>query len=190
MIAYLKGSVSNLTGETATVIVNGTIGFQVWLAEDDLLTIKKGAEVEIFCYHHQSERSQELYGFLSLAKKYFFKLLIDRVAGIGPKSALKIIGKSKLETLLEAIRAGDVGRLIAGGLGKKTAEKIIIGLQDKIGDAGGERNIKFISPIYQEALEALQNLGYKRIEAGTALERIDLTEKTLEAVIKEALRML
>lgn len=189
MVAYLKGIIKYLTSETVTLVILDAIGYQVWAPEDELASLNLGQKIEIFCYHHITDRSQELYGFLSLEKKEFFKLLIDNVSGVGPKSALKILGKVNFEQLKQAIRQTNALQLAAMGVGKKTAEKIIAGLKDKIGCFAKLTNSQFGPPHLVETVDALTSLGYSKTEAQTAVSQINLAGKTLEEIIKEALKI-
>lgn len=188
MIAYLKGKILERTAETVTLVVNDSLGYAVYLPEDDLRQLKIGHDLELYCYHHISDRGQDLYGFQSADRRYFFRLLIDHVPGIGPKSALKIIGKIRLGELESAIREGNVAKLVAMGLGKKTADKLIVSLQDRLlnGEAAPDRPSR--SPHYDDACMALVNLGYKKSEAEAALAQIDFIDKSVEEIIRETLK--
>lgn len=186
MIAYLKGKIQHINEEKATVLIDEAIGYEVWFRQNDLAALKKGQLTEIFCYHYITDRSQELYGFLSFEARDFFKLMIDKVAGVGPKSGLKILGKIKFDDLKQAIISADAAKLISLGLGRKTAEKIIVNLKDWLDDASAP--FRPASPHHADALSALVSLGYSKIEAETALAQIDAEGKSMEELIREALK--
>jgi len=184
MIAYLKGTIKNIKEGCITIIVNDVIGYDVFLSQVDIAVCQIGSQLELFCYHHITDRGQSLYGFLNKSAKDLFLLLIDNVAGIGPKSALKIIGKAQPQDLINVIESGDVDMLASYGLGKKTAEKIMLGLKDKlmITDAPN------LTPKQSDAIDALVNLGYSNQEAREALKNVKVDENTVEEIIKAALK--
>lgn len=190
MISYLKGTIHSANRESATVVVNGVLGFSVFMRERDLKTLAVGQNVEIFCYHHITDRSQELYGFLDERDKKWFVEIIGHVSGIGPKSALKILAKNTTQALQEAVRKADINRLISYGIGKKTGEKIIAALKEKINNSGVPIESSTRSLAFEEALEALISLGYSKSEGEHALQQIEIGTKTTEIIVKEALRLL
>jgi Holliday junction DNA helicase RuvA len=193
MISYLKGTIQQIDVDSATILINNNIGYQVFMTESDLAQLAKNQAAELFCYHHITDRSQELYGFLNLDQRRFFKLLIDNVSGVGPKSALKILAKVDFKAIKSALGAGQINQLEVLGLTKKTAEKIMLGLKNKIADSDPEYSGLTFKPLsiqHQEALTGLINLGYKKSEAQTAISQINVTDKTTEQIIKQALRQL
>lgn len=189
MISYLKGIVLEKSAETATILINETMGYELFVPEDDLIALKEKQEVAFFCYHHKTERSEELYGFVARERKNLFKLLIENVTGVGPKSALKIVAKDDAARIRAAIAKGDHGLLAAIGIGRKTAEKIIAGLKGKI-QAISDAHLSTASTAANDALQALVSLGYTRTEAETALRKIEHQGKTTETILKESLTLL
>lgn len=120
------------------------------------------------------EDAQDLYGFTSKKERDFFQLLIT-VSGIGPKSALNILSMVSGETLSGAIRAGSVAHLVkVSGLGKKTAEKIVLELKDKMGGFTGGESGEMTAGMSSDmdAIEALKALGYEADDAREALKKI------------------
>lgn len=190
MISYLKGAIQSADRESAAVVVNGVLGFSVFMHERDLKTLVAEQEVELFCYHHITERSQELYGFLDEYDKKWFVEIIGHVPGIGPKSALKILTKITAATLQRAVQSGDAGTLEANSIGRKTAEKIVAALKGRFEDGRVSTAVVHRPHAYEEALEALISLGYTKSEGEKALAHIDLGAKKTEEVVKEALRLL
>lgn len=185
MIAYIKGTIKNIYKESAVIIVNESLGYKIFMTQRDLSILKSGECFEIFCYHHINQRGQELYGFLNEDTKNFFIMLVNNVAGIGPKSALKILDKNELKDIKNAIRSGDVAKLESLGIGKKTSFRIINDLKDKIIEPE-KQNIVY--PQIQDAVEALQNLGYSKQEALKFINTIDIEGKSVEEIIVEALQ--
>lgn len=177
MIATLRGNITELGNRYAVVDVRG-IGYKVSVTDDAAHSLKVGAEMTFWTHMAVREDSQDLYGFLSKKERDFFQLLIT-VSGIGPKSALNILSLVSGETLAGAIRTGSVAHLVkVSGLGKKTAEKIVLELKDKLGgysgDASGEMTTDMSSDM--DAILALQALGYEPDEAREALKKISAAE--------------
>ena len=186
MISYLKGTIIEKSTETATVLINGSIGYELFVPEDDLLSLKEKQEARFFCYHHITDRSENLYGFIDRERKNLFKLLVEKVSGIGPKSALRIVSKTGSERMRALIARGDSDSLASLGIGKKTAEKIISELKEKIQMVSGISSHTGTSRS-NEAEEALISLGYTKSESQAALSKINHYGKPTEAILKEAL---
>jgi Holliday junction DNA helicase RuvA len=146
---------------------------------------------KFYTYHHIREQSQELFGFSSLIAKKLFELLIT-VQGVGPKAALSVLSLADSEVVRNAIASADAIFISgASGVGKKTAERIIVDLSDKVGhairidvDIIGKSNYVVAS---DEALEALMALGYNLNDATKSLEGISTELSTAERVT-QALR--
>ncbi len=127
------------------------------------------------------EDSQTLYGFSSAEDRDFFRLLVEKVSGVGPRVALSIMSKLSLQSIRSAIAAGDVALLAkCPGIGKKTAERLVVELRDKVGisgspaasgTGGGRPGAGGIPDAYHDAMMALVSLGYKAPEADKALRR-------------------
>ncbi len=185
MIGSLKGKITLKTGKFVILDVN-MVGYKINLSPDTLSKIKTGPDLVSFWTHtHVREDSLELYGFKEREELVFFELLLN-VSGIGPKGALNILSIAPLENLKKAVASGDVAYLTKiSGIGKKTAEKIVLELRDKLetfkseGDLQGEL----------DALEALKSLGYSQNEAREALKKIPADMNTNNK-LKEALKIL
>jgi len=191
MISYLKGILIAKTSDTGTVLINDAIGYDVRMNPVELSGLIMQTPLALHCYHHITDRSQELYGFLSPQTKEIFILLIENVAGIGPRSALKIIAKINSETLNKALATGNANALSEIGIGQKTAEKIIAGLKGKVNTvASASDSVKIVPPVMRETLDALVSLGYSKSESEHALQQIEAGTKKTEILIKEALHLL
>lgn len=190
MISYLKGNVIHRGKESATVLAHDSVGYEVWIPENDLKSLSVGKDIELFCYHHINDRTQELYGFRTRERRELFALLITHVNGVGPKSALKLLAKIESVSLERAVAQGNALILEQCGVGTKTAEKIISGLRGKLEKAGVSINPSADSSAYREAYDALLTLGYTKLEVQHSLSEIDVKEKSAENIIKEALRSL
>jgi len=144
MIGSLKGKIV-LKTDKSLIIETGGVGYKVSVSPDVLSkTSKIGDEVFLFIHTHVREDALDLYGFLNLEDLNFFEMLLN-VSGIGPRSALAILGVATIETLRRAIGTGDTSYLTKiSGIGRKTAEKIVIELRDKIANENKMDRIFFI----------------------------------------------
>ncbi len=185
MIAHVFGVVVEKFGSSVIVDVNG-VGYEVNVALGDFDDTMLDSKIKFYTYHHIREQSQELFGFSSLIAKKLFELLIT-VQGVGPKAALAILSLGDSETVRNSIAIGDAAFIIkASGVGKKTAERVVVDLSDKVGHATRINNTVVQSAISSndEALEALMTLGYNINDATKALEGIDLNLPTAERVTR------
>lgn len=186
MIAHVSGIVSEKFGFSVIVDVQG-IGYEVAVPLGDFENALLGEPIKFYTYHHIREQSQELFGFSTLAAKKIFELLIT-VQGVGPKAALSILSLGEVETVRNAIAGADAAFITrAGGVGKKTAERVIVDLSDKVGlptslPVGGDMMPSVALSSNDEALEALMALGYNLNDATRALENIPADLSTAERV--------
>jgi len=183
MIAHVFGVVVEKFGSSIIVDVNG-VGYEINVAAGDFDNTLLDSKIKFYTYHHIREQSQELFGFSSLIAKKLFELLIT-VQGIGPKAALAILSLGDSETVRNAIAIGDAVFITkASGVGKKTAERVIIDLSDKVGQATRINNSVVANAILSndEALEALMTLGYNLNDATKALEGISVDLPTAQRV--------
>ncbi|MEO7597162.1 MAG: Holliday junction branch migration protein RuvA [Candidatus Paceibacterota bacterium] len=185
MIGSIKGIISLKTEKFLLVDVSG-VGYKINVSSDTLSKTKKvGEGVFLYVHTHVREDSMDLYGFLEYGELEFFEMLLS-VSGIGPRSALAILGITTIETLRKAIGTGDTSYLTKiSGIGRKTAEKIVIELRDKMGNEMTGNNLQ----IELDALEALKALGYSQSEARDALKKVPADIDTNKK-IKEALKIL
>lgn len=161
------------------------MGYKVFVLNKTLNQVKVGQDLELFVYTQVAEAVLDLYGFADQEELNFFELLIS-ISGIGPKSALDILQKAKIEDLKKAAQSGQAEILSKiSGLGPKTATKVVAGLKDKLTE---EENLGGWSDGFGEALEALISLGYSQLQAREALAQ-GQAEETGEK-IKEALKIL
>ena len=175
MIAHVKGTVAEKFAGSVIVDVAG-IGYEVTVPAGDFETVMLGEEVKFYTYHHVREQAEELFGFSSLAAKKLFELLIT-VQGIGPKAALAILSLGSAEQVRNAIANSDAVFVTkASGVGKKSAERVIVDLADKVGLPTHYQQATGIQTelnTNDEALDALMALGYTLADATKALEGVD-----------------
>ncbi|HET8574654.1 MAG TPA: Holliday junction branch migration protein RuvA [Candidatus Paceibacterota bacterium] len=186
MIASIKGNILSKNDSYAVVEIAG-IGYKVYLPKGTLEHLSPESSAIFFTHLVVKEDALDLYGFETEPERDFFQLLIG-ISGIGPKGALGILNIASLETIEHAILSGDSGYLTkVSGIGKKTAEKIVLELKDKL-KAHSFTNGNFSpSPAMRgetEAIDALQSLGYSEREIRNVLSEIpkDL-EKTDEKIL-------
>jgi len=187
MIGYLEGAVLAIR-DSHLLVKAGGIGYKVATLKETRARTKTGATIAFWTHLAVREDALDLYGFQDEQELGFFELLLS-VSGIGPKSALGILDIATVETLRSAIVAGNAGYLTqVSGIGKKTAEKIVLELKDKV-KAGSESSAGMLRGD-QEALEAMRALGYSASEARDALKQVPSDIETGSGRLREALRLL
>lgn len=191
MIAHLSGTIAEKFGAGSIVIDVHGVGYEVSVAAGDFEAVALGQGVKFYTYHHVREQAEELFGFSSLAAKKLFEMLIT-VQGVGPKAALAILSLGDAEHVRNAIANADHAFVQkAAGVGKKTAERVVVDLSDKVGLP--TQYGRAAAPVQtelntsDEALEALMALGYTLADATKALENIDVNLPTAQRVT-EALK--
>ncbi len=190
MIAHIKGKIVEKFNNSVIVDVNG-VGYEIALSTLDYDNMNLDDEKKIYTYHKISETSEELYGFSTLAAKRIFELLIS-VNGIGPKAAIAIMSLGSPEEVRNAIANGDAGFIAkASGVGKKSAERVMVDLRDKVGlpSKYGKADIAGAPKMIEgdEAMDALMALGFTLKDATDALAGID-EKLSVEERIKQALK--
>ncbi|MBO5363729.1 MAG: Holliday junction branch migration protein RuvA [Clostridia bacterium] len=201
MIAYVRGKVLGTTEETMIVDVNG-LGYEIYCSAGAFAKAAVGETVELHTYLQVKEDGVTLFGFESLKEKDLFLKLIS-VDGVGPKLGVSVLSGMSGEDFATAIATADSKRLSTiKGLGKKTAEKIILALHGKISageimQASGElgsgaaksAKAEKLSPMDEDAVAALQGLGFTRTESLQAVKKAkELGATTVEDIIMRALQ--
>ena len=192
MIAHLRGALLAKHPNQAIVETHG-VGYDVTITVPTFSEMPPlGSEVALHVYTHVREDALSLYGFLRLAEKRLFEKLIT-VSGIGPKLAITILSGMPADEMIAAIRGGDVARLTRiPGIGKKTAERMVLELRDKLPAPAGaaEPEKPQTTPVEEDVISALVNLGYQRAAAektlSTARSR-DSGAKSFDSLFREAL---
>jgi Holliday junction DNA helicase RuvA len=193
MIAYLKGDFFNKTPASVQVEVNG-IGYEVQITLNTYSKIQNLDKGILYTHLLIREDAHILFGFFDVAEKEMFQQFIS-VSGIGASTARVMLSYMKPEELARAIINGDV-RTLEGikGIGKKTAERIVLELRDKLARQPLETNISPMknNTLQQDALNALTALGINRLAAEQALNKVLVNEPNLpvEELIKKTLRIL
>ena len=190
MIAHVRGKIEEKFGSNGLIIdVNG-VGYELMVPATDFENSSLNEEKKFYTYHQVRENAEELYGFSSLTAKKIFELLIS-VQGIGPKAGIAIMSLADAEEVRNAIANADSAFIAkASGVGKKSAERVIVDLKDKVGIPShyGATEVKVeVSEEPDEALDALIALGFPLKEATAALEKVP-KDLPLEERIKLALK--
>jgi Holliday junction DNA helicase RuvA len=192
MIAYLKGTLVHKT-PGHVVVETGGVGYAAAIPVSSYVRLgEPGGTVELFVHTHLSDDALALYGFVTREEKDMFLKLIA-ISGIGPKLALNVLSGIAPDDLAEAVRSSDVTRIsLVPGIGKKTALRITMELQDKL-----EKKEKLLagksSPEKEDLLSALQNMGFRRKEAERAVDRTLAAHKPgaeFEKLLRDCLKRL
>jgi len=198
MIAHLRGRI--LEKHPSHVILEAAgVGYEVTISVPSFSGLPaEGAEVSLYIHTHVREDTLALYGFLRREEKQLFERLIG-VSGIGPKLALAVLSGIEPEEFIRAIERGDLARLTAiPGVGKKTSERIVLELKDRLprastGTAAAGAAVIETPPLRDDVVSALVNLGYHRPLAEKAAEAAikiigSTSDASFERVLKQALR--
>jgi len=197
MISHLNGIIEHID-QNHVVIEVGNIGYHVKVPSSVLNRLPQaGEKIKLFTIQVVREDDISLYGFLNKEERSLFSLFLS-VSGIGPKLALALISGFSIERLVTAIAQGDIALLSSiSGIGRKTAERIVVELKEKIGKAYALKpsemtaGLKGDQLLVSDSISALIALGYSPREAREAIMRLNLEgAKSVEAVIKEALKAL
>lgn len=196
MISYIKGQISYIM-EDSIIIDNNGIGYQVFTSQVTLAKLNLNDSLTIFTYMNVRDDAITLFGFLSLEDLHMFSLLTT-VSGVGSKSALSILDLKPAQEISFIILTEDTETLgKANGVGKKTAQRIVLELKDKVkvNDVYVQNDIYVrkdddVSSFRQEATDALIALGYSKTESVRAVLAIDDTATDTESILKLALKNL
>ena len=191
MIGQLEGKLKSKKPTRLLIDVNG-VGYIVYISINTFEKLgEEGSHCSIYTYLSVKDDALDLYGFYSESEKEMFQLLIS-VSGIGPKLALSILSGIQIEDLKDSIREGNVSRITAiPGIGRKTAERLVVELRDKADNVADSAEIKDAGTysIKKDAISALVSLGYNHKIAEQAVRKIleAAPNSTVEDLIKEAL---
>lgn len=190
MIAYLKGEIL-LKSNNYLILKTNNIGYQIFIGESFFSELKVGTEKEIYISHQVRAEVSDLYGFRDLSELELFELMLS-VSGVGPKSALGVLSIASVADVKEAVLRGDPNLLTkVSGIGKKTAERLILELKTKILKYT-DKNIDLneLPATLGDELDALMSLGYALSDARQALTDLDPSLSDSGARVKAALKKL
>lgn len=193
MIGFLRGTVDQLLPEVCLLDVRG-VGYRVFIPASTREKLSCGAETKLYTYLNVREDALLLFGFATPEEHEMFLLLLN-VTGVGPKMALAILSGMKPAGIRSAIGRNDLAALTRiSGVGKKTAERIVLELRDKIGQIGSaatlEPGLEAVpaGTAVEEALAALQALGYQPGEILPRLRKVSSGDATAQELIRLVLR--
>lgn len=198
MIGSLKGNIGYLGTDNCIIETAGGVGYRVFMPAAHLAQLASGASVRLHVHTAVREDAIILYGFLSQEYYDLFELLLT-VSGVGPKMALGILSAVKPEAFYLAVQTRDIKVLTKlPGIGKKTAERMLLELKDKVGSAASDVGSDFAETVSSggsgavaEAIEALTSLGYTNAEIMPVLKKIaDADALTCENILKQALKLM
>ena len=196
MIAYVKGKLDTKTNTFVIIDVQG-IGYRVFMPAKSIENLGDiGQEVKVYTHYYVREDNISLYGFSSHEELRMFELLIS-VSGVGAKSAITMLSEITPSSFALAVITDDISKLVKiPGVGKKTAARIILELKDKLKTENSIEQIEEVNIVIEkddntnEAIAALQVLGYTRKEIEKVFEKMDTKDLELEEIIKMALKYL
>ena len=197
MFAYIKGKLED-KAVNYIIVDNNDIGYKIYMGENAIESIgNMGDNIKVYTHYHVREDDISLYGFKTNEELRMFELLIS-VSGVGAKSALTILSNIEPSVFALAVITNDESKLVKiPGVGKKTAARIVLELKDKLKNIQSDNNIDkeveeeiVCNEKIEEAISALQVLGYNKREIERVLEKINLEELTLEEIIKQGLKYL
>ena len=185
MFIQLHGTVTHKDPEYLVLMVSG-VGYKVHVTPDTLAHAPEQADITVWTHLAVRETALDVYGFLNRRDLEFFEMLIG-ISGVGPKSALSILGLADVDTLTTAVSEGDTSYLTkVSGIGAKSAKKIVLELSDKIGKATSETTLKEDA----DTLDALVAMGYSHTEARDALKAVPKDISGANERLKAALKTL
>lgn len=196
MIAFLQGTLEESWPGRIILNVNGT-GYEVIVPSlEEIVFGEVGDKARVLTHFHVREQEQTLYGFPSEESRDLFRLLIGRVSGVGPKVAMSILSGMVAHDFKQAVVEGDIDTIAKiKGLGKKTAERVVLELRDKVGvkDAWETQASPTATPLQRargDAMLGLIALGYKQADARKAVNQVPESVTNTDEVLRAALRSL
>ncbi len=188
MISLVCGRIFEKNKDSVVIETAAGVGYEVRMTGLAVAQYRVGQEVKIHTYLKVSDSALDLYGFEHLDEKSFFELLMT-VSGVGPKSAMNILSLGNMSEIQSAIARSDVKYLTGvQGMGKKTAERLVVELKNKLAVSETHSTKNSESDILSDVIEGLAALGYSRDEAKNLIQNIDTSGKTPEQILKEALK--
>lgn len=191
MIAQISGKVINNNGLEVVIMTAGGVGYRVMVSPNASKLCVLGNEINLETYLVVREDVLDLFGFANNSEKKLFKNFVS-VSGVGPKTALHLLSLGSVEEIALAIGRGDLEYLTkVSGIGKKTAERIVVELREKMSKEQKSFGAEYISSdnvAINDAVEALITLGYSAMQAREVVKKIDTTNKTSEQLLREALQ--
>ena len=185
MISLIKGTILAKQGNKLTILTSGGVGYEIMASATSAKNWQVGEEVKIQTYLAVRENALDLYGFANAEEKNLFEKFL-LVSGVGPKTALHLLSLGTVSEITSAIAREDLAYLTnVSGIGKKTAERILVELKNKMNES---RDGAAVGGVLGDVIEGLTALGYSAAEAREAIKNLDTKNKTSEQILKEALQ--
>ncbi|HCM53456.1 MAG TPA: Holliday junction branch migration protein RuvA [Candidatus Magasanikbacteria bacterium] len=191
MISFLTGTVHAKAHNTITLLTSGGVGYDITLTGVHAAELSLGKNIELHTHLKVSEQAMDLYGFRTTEEKSFFSLLLS-VSGVGPKSAMNILAIGSIHDIEDAIVRADAKYLSAvQGIGKKTAERMVVELKTKIQKSTGGAQARNTAGgnILEEVIDGLVSMGYSKEDARAAALSCDADGKSTEQLLRDALQI-
>ena len=199
MLYHLEGTVTELSHDTLVLDCSG-VGFEVTITPNTASSMKRGEKGKVYITESISENSFDLYGFLTWREKQFFKMLTS-VSGVGPKAAMSILSYNTPDSLaISIVNENEKALTACPGIGKKTAQRIILELKDKFTKEIAAEGLPASSTVsvspgkaggaYDDALAALAMLGYSTSDVAPVLRQISTENMTSEQIIRAVLKFM
>ncbi len=189
MIALLQGTVVQKGISSVVIMTAGGVGYTVRVSTKDLVQLGENSTVTLMTYLKVSDSALDLYGFVDAIDRSFFELLLT-VKGVGPKGALQILSIGGVDQIKDAIARGDATYLSSiPGLGKKTAERLVVELKSKVGSIASA-GMGAQSGISGDVVSALVGMGYTEQDAFAAVQHSFSEDASVETILKQALQYL
>ena len=189
MIALISGKVVSKNNNELVLMTSGGVGYRVLASPAVLGSALVGSDQTLDTYLVVKEDSHSLFGFANIAEKELFKNFLS-VSGVGPKTALHLLELGSVEEITLAIGRSDVDYLTkVSGIGKKTAERIVVELKNKVAKGISDAGVKLpAGDVMGDVIDALVTLGYSALQARDVVKKIDSAGKNSEQLLREALQ--
>lgn len=188
MIAIIQGKILSKSDKTMVIMTAGGVGYKVLASPSVLGLAVVGSDITIDTYLSVKEDALDLFGFGSVAEKELFKNFLT-VSGVGPKTALHLLSIGSVEEITLAIGRGDLDYLTkVSGVGKKTAERLIVELKSKVAKGMSDAGVVIKNDALSDVMDALVTLGYSVLEARDVVKAIDPKGKNSEQLLRAALK--
>ncbi len=188
MISYISGKVIDKSEGAITILTSGGVGYTVFIKPNAVDVFKLDGDAQMLTYLSVSENALNLYGFANTEELELFKNFLN-VSGIGPKSALYLLSLGTVNEIKGAIINGDIEYLTkVSGVGKRTAERIIVELKSKMSETSSQLGSAEINENLSDVIDGLVAMGYSVQQAREAIKKIDTDGKSSEQLLKEVLR--
>lgn len=190
MISLLHGTIQSIESKSLVLMTPGGVGYELGITSSFATSKKVGETITLHTYLKVSDSALQLFGFESLEQRAFFMLVLS-VSGVGPKSAMNILNLGSIADIQSAIARGDAAYLTGvQGMGKKTAERMIVELKNKVSVSDTSSAQHIDGQVMADVIDGLVAMGYTKEEARNTVQTLDSTESNTEQLLRKALKLL